>query len=222
MAGPFAIVCMGRTGSTLLVELLNSHPDIECRGELLGLQSGYVEHPGISRRTFLEQHAYSTELPIKGFKMPLDWIFNHPGDFDDFRELGYKIIRLNRRNALAQLVSIKLAQLNTDWGSKRQYTQQKTRVEPMELFTFVGAQSSYNAVLDRFSEPFQIAQVNYEDIMTRECQDRLLNFLGARPHALTTPTVKQRSGTLADSIENFAELNAALSKTPYAPLLNGI
>ena len=213
---------MGRTGSTLLAGLLDSHPEIECRGELLGLQYGYVEHPGISRKAFLEHHAYTTSLPIRGFKMPLDWVFNHPGIFDDFAELGYRIIRLDRRNALEHLVSIKLAQTNTDWSSARHYTVQKTRVTPLELFTFIGARNAYNVVLDRFSAPLANAHFHYEDLLRPQTQEHLLNFLGARGHPLKAQTTRQRSGTLAESIENYPDLSRELSKTPYAPLLDAV
>lgn len=222
MFRPFAIVCMGRTGSTLLGGLLDSHPEIECRGELFGSQFGYVEHPGISRKEFLEHHAYVTDLPIRGFKMPLDWVFNHPGIFDDFKALGYKIIRLDRRNALEHLVSIKLAQINTDWSSARHYTVQKTRVTPLELYNFIGARNAYNVVLDKFSEPLPNAHFPYEDLLKPNSQEQILRFLGASGHALTTRTMRQRSGTLADSIENFSELSAELSRTPYAALLEPV
>lgn len=215
----FAIVCMGRTGSQLLVRLLNSHPEIECKGELFGPHREYSEFPALTRREFLEQHAYDTDLPIKGFKMPFDWILDHPGIFDDFRHLGYRIVRLNRENVLAHLVSIKLAQRNNDWASRNRYSMETTSIKESELWEFAGSRSSCNTVLNRFSAPLETAYFSYEALLAPELQRRLLKFLGAPPVALTTDTVRQRTRPLSETIENIAELRRALSGTGLAAFL---
>lgn len=219
MSTRFAIVCMGRTGSSLLVNLLNSHPDIECQGELFRPATAFSKFPGMSRREFLEKHAYEGDLPIRGFKMPFDWILDHPCIFDDFRHLGYKILRLNRRNALSHFVSIKLAQLNNNWGSRHPYSIGKTSVDAVELYQFIGSRHSCNTVLDRFSAPLECITLHYETIMAPQSHADVLQFLGARPHALTTDTIKQRSRPLAEAIENIAELELALGQTRMAELM---
>ena len=203
----------------MLVNLLNSHPDIECKGELFGPKMAYAQFPDVTRREFLEQHAYDTDLPIKGFKMPFDWILDHPGIFDDFRDLGYRIVRLNRQNALAHLVSIKLAQRNNEWGSTQRYSMETTTVQEAELCEFIGSRNSCNTVLDRFSAPLETACFNYEALLSQETQRRLLDFLGARPMALTTETVRQRTRALSETIENIAELRRALSGTRMAAFM---
>lgn len=217
----FAIVSMGRTGSTLLVGLLNSHPEIECRGELFGPGAQYSEFSGLTPKEFLEHHAFESDLPIKGFKMPFDWILKHPGIFEDFRQLGYRIVRLNRANVLAHLVSIKLAQLNNNWNSRNPYTVEKATVKPSELWEFLGSRNVTNAVLDHFSAPLETARFDYETILTPESQQRLLSFLGARPHPLAPDTIKQRRKPLAATIEGFAELRQCLSGTSLAQFMDG-
>lgn len=217
----FAIVSMGRTGSTLLVSLLNSHPDIECQGELFGPGAEYSKHPGLTRRQYLEHEAFRSDLPIKGFKMPFDWILEHPGIFEDFRQLGYRIVRLNRTNVLAHLVSIRLAQLNNDWSSRNPYTVEKAAVKPSELWEFLGSRNVTNAILDRFSSQLETARFDYETILAPASQQRLLSFLGARSHPLTASTMRQRHKPLSETIEGFAELRQGLSGTDLAPFLDG-
>lgn len=215
----FAIVCMGRTGSTLLADLLNSHPDIECRGELFGLEFGYKDYPNISRREFLEQYAYETEKPIRGFKMPLDWILRgHFGIFDDFRELGYKIVRLNRANILAHWLSIRLAQVNSNWGSKHIYENQHVRIEPWQFLSFIGRRNAWNQLLDALCEGTNPALFEYERLFETAEQARLLTFLGANVASLSTSKIRQRTAPLSDAIENYDELSAALTTTPFSTL----
>ena len=216
MSTHFAIVSMGRTGSTLLVGLLNSHPDIECKGELFGPHAAYTKFPALTRKEFLERHAYDSKLPIKGFKMPFDWILNHPGIFDDFRDLGYKIVRLKRTNGLAHLVSVRLAQRNNNWGSREPYGIERTKVDKAALYRFLQYRDSSEAMLDRVTALLTGKTFNYETILDCNEQQRLLSFLGARPHALKPDTIKQRKLPLAETIENLTELRQALSGTPRA------
>ncbi len=41
----FIIFGQGRSGSTLLKQLLDSHPEITCEGELLNVEDKYVTNP---------------------------------------------------------------------------------------------------------------------------------------------------------------------------------
>lgn len=211
---------MGRTGSTLLADQLDSHPQIECGGEIFGAEYGIVEHTGMSRREFLETRAYKTDKPIRGFKMPLDWILKYPGIFDDFRDLNYRIIRLTRTDILGHYVSIQLATKNVNWGSKLPYTNQRVAVDPWGFIAFVYASGFQDMLLDRFSDGMPMAKIDYADLLNEERQATLLKFLGAAERKLTTTTVKQRTVPLRESIENYDAFQAVLATTPlgvYAP-----
>lgn len=210
---------MGRTGSTMLVSLLDSHPQIECRGELFRPDGDYQRHAHISRRAYLEQHAYETGLPIRGFKMPLDWILNHPGIFDDFRALGYKMIRLDRKRILDHFLSIRLAITNAAFDAGHEYSKPALEIDPWQLVKFVGARNVQTTILDRFSADFETLHVDYDELTSESCQRRLLDFLGAAPRALTAGTVRQRRESLRNSITNYDALAAFLRASPLASLL---
>lgn len=217
----FAIVSMGRTGSTMLVGLLDSHPGIECKGELFGPHGAFHQHTGTSRREYLERYAYDTDQAIKGFKMPFDWILDYPGIFDDFSALGYKIVRLNRRRPLDHFLSINLAQANMNFESQEKYKVQKITIDPWQVVTFLGSRNTQMTVLDRFcaNANAETEFVDYEDLTSEACHRRLLGFLGASPQPLTAMTVRQRRGGLRDSIGNYDELVAFLRCSPFAGLL---
>lgn len=213
----FAIVGMGRTGSTLLVDLLGSHPEIECKGELFGPMNAFSNYPQLTRGEFLDQAAYDTDRPIKGFKMPFDWIMEHPGIFDDFESRRYRAILLERQNALDHFLSVKLAALNTDWSSSREYTKQVLSLSPYEFMSFVGIRSYVRTVLNKMCRKLPTHSIIYEELFTPAVRDSLLEFLGAAPSPLlASRTVRARSRMPVDIIENYNELVAFFQDGPYS------
>lgn len=201
------IICMGRTGSTLLVELLDSHPDVEFRGELFRPGGEFLSRTDWTRREYLERGAYRTQAEIRGFKMPFDWIIRYPGIFDDLEDLGYRAILLHRRNLLSHFVSAKLAGLNQNWASQAAYPEQELLVDKWELSRFFGiAAYVWGYVLPNMTKNLQTLTVYYEDLLHSDAHDNLLKYLGARPAALSTQTVKARTRSLRDVITNYDEL----------------
>jgi hypothetical protein len=212
----FAIVCLGRTGSTLLGQLLNSHPAIECGQELFRPGDGlYRQFEHVPRRHFLECHARETELPIFGFKMPFDWLIYHPGVIDDFRALGFQVVRLDRLNELNHFVSVKLAHLNSDWTSTTVYPVQTLAVDPAEFMTWLGYRATATRTLNAMCQGLTTHEIAYERILMTDAQTELLEFLGAESHPLSSPTMKARSLPVWDAITNYSELYEFFRPTQY-------
>jgi hypothetical protein len=213
----FAIVCEGRTGSNLLVDLLGSHPDIECGPELYHPAIGtFKDHKGITHREFLDRHTYKTMKPIRGFKMPINWILDHPDIIAEFRADGYRIIRLERENLLEQFLSVKLATLNSNWCSASAYEQQSLKIDPWEWLIFVGVRQGINWVADSVCRPFEQFNITYEQLLVKDAQASLCQFLGAEPRILTTITVRMRTKPVHEVVENYDELVGFFAKSPYA------
>jgi hypothetical protein len=214
---PFVIVAMGRTGSTMLTGMLDSHPQIECRGELFK-PGGEFQHSGLSRRPYLERAAYLTNAPVKGFKMPFDWILDHPGIFDDLLALGYRVIRLTRVSPVEQFASALLAQKNNAWNSEEPYAAQSIEIDPWNFLTFLGTASLANVAMDRMTAQFQRLYLTYESLGDAQTRASLLRFLGVAQHALTTSTVRSRVVPLQEAVTNYQELVRFFSGGPYAEL----
>ena len=115
-----------RSGTTLLVDYLNCHPQIRCRGEILGegdqgygapyrmdharlklhVESLFVKRPGIlAGATILTYHL--DELPLQS--ADLAQVLHRP-----------KIIVLYREETLGQFVSLKMAERDGLWQSRRE------------------------------------------------------------------------------------------------------
>ncbi len=130
----FIILCMARTGSRMLVQALNSHPDIRCFDEIFNPRLPYVaygvweyykrrvedmalrsENPArfLDERIFCE-HPEGTQAV--GFKAAYGHVSEFPGVVEhlrDNRELH--VIHLKRRNLLRLLTSIKIAEMTGVW-----------------------------------------------------------------------------------------------------------
>lgn len=119
----FIIVAPARSGSTLLREMLNNHPEICCHGEVYGLHRvlGHSAHGRqqldgeialkLRRRDpvrFLDEHVFTSECRVVGFKLLYSQMLNL--DFApvlqrlmEMPELH--VIHLWRRNLIARHVS---------------------------------------------------------------------------------------------------------------------
>jgi hypothetical protein len=215
----FIIVCEGRTGSNLLVDLLGSHPQIECAAELYHPQAGtFKNYPGISHRKFLDLHTYKTSLPIRGFKMPINWILEHPDIVAEFRADNYKIIRLSRENLFDHFLSLKLAILNLNWCSETVYDVQNLRVDPWEWLGFVGTRHGVSWATDLICAPLNSFRISYEQLLRPESQASMLRFLGADTHALSTVKIRMRTKPVHEIVENYDELVTFFANSPYAGL----
>jgi len=207
---------MGRTGSTFLVGLLNSHPEIECQGEIISPHGRFSKADGLNRRQFLKQQAYETGKPIKGFKMPFDWVMGQAGVFEDLRHLGYRAIRLNRKNRLEWFISSKLAGANSDYSSQQEYKNQSIEVSPWEFLHFLGYVDCANKMLDNMINGFDTLPATYEVLSEPRTHEQLTAFLGVQPYPLTPQTVRSRTKPLNEVISNYEELAAFFRSTPYA------
>lgn len=201
---------MGRTGSTWLTKLLDSHPQIECRGELFrpGGDFEMQTSPGIDRRNYLSHHAFVSDCPIQGFKMPYNWIINYPGIIDDFRALNYRLIRLTRRSLLDHYLSIQLADRNNNWTSQTEHREQRMTVDPYTLLMFQGQRLMVEEALTQMSAGLPTAAAEYEGLHSPDTHRRLLEFLGADDRPLTTTTRRSRPIATQDAVINYREVAA--------------
>ena len=124
----FVIVAMLRTGSTFLIDLLNSHDDIFCDNELFNpheicryrFNEGDIE--GLEYRNtnpirFWDEFFYSEfaeQQKVIGFNFMLGQ--SHQILDKILRNIGFKIIYLSRENKLAQYSSYQKALSTQIWG----------------------------------------------------------------------------------------------------------
>jgi len=225
----FAIVFVGRQGSSYLQGLINSHPDAACEGELFSPTARLVADV-LRRRTvsfrnsrekdvasYLQSRLHKKGKCAVGFKMPYLSLMEHPGARDAFDALGYRIIRLSRDNLLDQYISFKLAAINSAWRSDRgSITVDRFRAEPAEVEEAFVKWTGWDLELARMVETLPNLHVTYEELVDGSGLARSLEFLNLRKVSLHSPFRRQRSGTQPEILENYGQLKEHFAQTEWA------
>lgn len=229
MTPSFAILCVGRVGSEHLVSLLDSHPEITCFSELFAPAWGVewqrgtlsVPHFATTRHerpvSYWNQLAVELETPVAGLKLPWSSIEAHPDSLELIADPGVDIIRLTRRNRVAQYVSAWLALESGVWHSTQgAYRTDRITVDPdkcLEALTRIAEQEEQ---LDGLARDHRTLHLTYEDLVAGDRTDELQSFLGVEPRRLTSRYERLRDRPLEAVVTNFDELASALAETPFA------
>lgn len=236
----------GRTGSSHIIEKLDSHPAIVAKGELFGgndVAAGAREvEPKLSKlyriRNPFRTRAVGFKTKIHGTQNP---VFEDPGHFQRLlaEDLGIdESLVLLRRNVVRQAVSrLRTEILKQDsvrqggqklWNVTRD-DQRVPRcvVDPDQLDHWIDRYSKDAEELLEFSRGLAAEPriFYYEDMLANEQEffREMLECLGVPPFELTSDLIKHTPNDLSESIENFDQLVERYRDTPYeAMFLEGV
>lgn len=237
----FAILTQARTGSNMLVSLLNSHPKIQCFGEALNPNSsfGYENWAQksllrkISNKYLRDYHVEKYLDSLLSVKSPEDiratgFKVIYPGQFDRWSNLRYywrsqdfKIISLTRQNLLRKYVSSRIANVENTWSTQKHRGKVVSiNIDINDLNRHMLRFETIYKLIDSLTIEFRGIKITYEELSkNRErCLKTISEYLGTedfKMETLTAKTVKQNPARLAELIENFDEVCAALEDTQY-------
>ena len=229
----FVVVGVARTGSTLLLNLLNAHPTVITFGELFRGDGaiGWDIAPFVSQQSlhlrrmaetqpleFLENAVFRRwprEVAAVGFKL----FYYHARSGSQAmvwdrlrREPSLAIIHIKRRNILEQYVSLRVAHATNVWSTAKQ---SDGSVEPISLvpedclrhFEEVRAQEE---ACDAFFAGCRVLTLTYEDLVAdRAAAMKAVGaHLGLPLESARPSIVRQRTQPLSRAIANYDELRA--------------
>jgi hypothetical protein len=221
----FVIVCLGRTGSTHLQFLLDSHPDIRCFGELFTgnahtFDEVFLASSGQDPVAYVNGLTDGLEESAIGFKLPLGSLRAHPEAARVLELEGLRFIRLQRRNRLALFVSRRmLAATRVPQSTHGTYGETTVKLEPQQCLNALAKIAEHDAYLDGLVAGRPTHRVDYEDLVGGLDLAPVQRFLGVEPAPLTSVFERVRKRPLAETIENWDEVSAALEGTPYESFL---
>ncbi len=231
----FVIFGLGRTGSSLLVDLLNSHPDIYCDGEVLAL---YRWGP-ISQRVILPLWRYyplplleywalrSRRKAAFGLKLLVVHLHRPQQVMASLHGASWRIIHIHRRDLFALTISYEVALRTQRW---------KQNSPPMG--EFVSLQLDPKAFMARLEERVAktsyladvLASVPHLEIVYENClaeramwpatSERLLTYLGLPMRPLNAGILKTWERPYSEMISNYDELITCVAQSPFAHLLD--
>lgn len=224
----FIIITRSRTGSNLLISLLDSHPEIEAFGEMFNRL-----HGNSSEWIWNGVFGYkSKSVKVVGFKI----FYYHPLDSDDqwvweriYNDPSIPIIHLIRENTLQTFLSRQIADKTKVWhdktgGKMMDAADKRVHLNPADCIEeFEKTEKWMNEVDDRIKDHRSL-KISYEQLTGPEQAQTLSNiqtFLGVKAVPLASEMRKQNSEQLSDLIENFAEIEALLKDTRWERFLTG-
>ena len=224
----FVISGQGRTGSKLLVELLRSHPDIHCDGEVL---NGFYWNK-LTRRLMLplcryhplplfRRNARHSRSMAYGFKLFNDHIHWPHQVLASLHGEGWRIIHIQRRDLVAQTISGEVARQTRRWHrhSGDSVTPASMTIDPNEFNANLQKRLTRSAQIDELLAGIPHLDITYEDDLAdpanwEPLSVRLLHYLGIPVLPLTTEMVKTWEQPYSEMILNYADLIAAAQRLP--------
>lgn len=246
---PFLIIFEGRTGSSYLTSLLNSHPDALCYPEIMKGLDAYTQSQALRRIARgkdlrkLNKYAGTDLYHQEGFaekwrQRPFDAVGTKTKLLDtldqeaflaDAHALDYRMIYLHRRNVLKSVVSIINSQLlhatHRVWNAtEAEQVAVPIRIELADLDQRIEkrqrAQARHRAAYDAY--PGQKILMCYEDLLGDRPAflARLFAFLDLPDAVLESRFQKNTADDLRTAISNYDEVAAHFAGTEMAAFLD--
>jgi LPS sulfotransferase NodH len=224
----FLIFGLSRSGSTLLVTLLNSHPQIHCEDEIL-------HHRLLFPLTFVTSRAALFDDQAYGFKLLAYQLRNVQRIRDQqafLKELAardFKLIYLGRRNllrwALSNLYARHRAQFHHWRSVDGEPVTKRMRVDLAELGGWLSGGEQMEAYISGLLADLTYLRLVYEDHLEDRTQhqptvDRVCHYLGLAPARVRTDLAKITPTDLPALVENYQEMVDFVSDAGYGRYLD--
>lgn len=221
----FFIYGRGRSGSTLLVELLDCHPQVHCEAELLN-----TPVPLLAPAAFIRNRARRFSAKVYGFKLlsyqldMLQGVSDQRRFFDALVNDGFELIYLYRRNILRHALSNILARRRGSFqlrSNTRPNDDGSITVEIDELTKKMQSSLGLRKMEEALLEDRDHLSICYEDDLENQ-QDhertlnRIFSHLGLASWPVHTTLVKATTGNLPELLSNYSELREHYHNTPFA------
>lgn len=224
----FVIFAQGRTGSTLLIDLLDSHPQIHCDGEILDTRRRFL------LRFFLEAKSGRwRRKKTYGFSVRIKHIVDNQkirdaGSFlADLYRGGWNIIYLKRRNILRQTVSVFVVKYRNKWERFLSDPPERVaiRIDCKEFLRRMKIRERSLKDEEKALAGLPHLALVYEDHLLKSehhqlTLDGIFEWLGVPSAPVGTNLVKITPEKLSDFIENYDEFIKAVNDAGYARFLD--
>lgn len=226
----FVVFGQGRTGSTLLFDLINSHSQINGNedAKLTEILYKKVVYP----KLFVEGKALKSQAPVYGFKLktihlletqkhinPLDFVLN-------LHQTGWKLIHLNRINLLASAISTQVAAQRQIWHSNSVSSDAlaKVFIDFDALTKNIELREFWLKKENEIIENIPHLKIYYEnDLLQQQTHqktaDNIFEYLELNKQGVKSNLKKTVDLNLEKTIINYQEILKSLEKSKYSKYL---
>lgn len=219
----FVVYGQARTGSTLLVRLLQSHPQIECAGEILN-RGRWRRHVKRYLHTMVRHipepyvlwNASRATKDSFGFKLLHNQVPITPRLMSNLHRYGWLLIHIQRHSLFDVAISRQVAQQTKHWGDYKPSLSADDFAIPTDAFL----KQLQQCVGIRQKECHTLADLPHlsvvyeDDLLHEENRQRLCASIFAAlriaPHQVTTTKKRSWDRPYSELITNYAELQALM------------
>lgn len=230
----FFVFAQGRTGSTLLEDLLNSHDKIYCDKEIFNktfyLGSGNLFYPKkmlLGKARFFRNKVYGFKDKI--YQIDEQKNLDRPAELmKNLKYHRFKIIYLRRENLFKHVLSNEIANIRGRYHAyknKKEEKWQKLVLDPDVLIEKMERRWNYQKREQEILKQFDHLTFTYEkDLKDSDSQQatasRIFRYLGVEDAQVVTRMKKVNTRKNEDLIANYDELYEAIKTTSYSIYLD--
>ncbi len=228
----FILFAQGRTGSTVLTDLIKKSSQIHCDGEIFGaFMPIKILFPTYYKRSL----ARVSTAPIYGYRIKIyDLIMFHNHTFQESIEFmrnefnnGNKIIFLNRENKFRQAMSSLVAEARGTYHQKKGANglAEKVVVDAKSIPERIEKLKQFSSWEKEALAGFDYLEINYEkDLLPPDRHqatlDRITEFLGVEACAADSQYKRSSDDDISKYVENHEEVLSILRSSGNEFYLN--
>lgn len=216
----FIVLTRSRSGSSLLMSLLSSHPNVKTYGEY------FRRLDGRSYQIMINQvfSPKSKKIKAVGFKIFYDQPYDEQNSelWDYLASLSdLKILHLKRNNFLRIFVSRKIAGITNEWFVQQNRNKKEDvilTINPQELYNSYNKYKNLQRQKISLFEEQEIMEIIYEEMILdiNSYFYKITEFLNIPFIQPKSKRVKQNTRKLNDIIENYNELKNYFANSELA------
>lgn len=220
----FLIISRARSGTSLLRDLLNSHPDINCEPEILA-SGRFFPKAHVAHRVKKHTHPVYGAKILSYQMVQVHGIAEPEGFLQHFRDQGFQFIHL-KRNTFWQAFSL-LKATSTGVFHTDRHKVYKTRAIEIDIPNFI-ARLRWSDTLLQYEaaglEHIDHLEIDYDSELSQPelfqaTAAKIFNYLGVLEHPVETSLRKVLPTRPEDVILNFDALVAEIEREGLAHVL---
>lgn len=219
----FVIVAHARSGSQMLISLLDSHPFIDCSGEKFNRKN--QEECDFHYAEYIAPMANNPST-ITGFKLSYPLRTGKRNDiWSKIRSnKQVKVIHLYRSNLLRAYLSWAIATKTEKWmgrGKQPTLADKKIKIDTTHCRNWISRMADLHTLVQYDFRHHALFSVSYENFLSDPKKSgQILDFLEVNSVVeLSTDLVKQNPEPLDQLIENYESFAIAFQKTKWGVFL---
>lgn len=230
----FIIVSQARSGSSLLAEMLNSHSNIHCDGEIFNRKKVQKKWGKLGLliadywpELILWYQSRKKKKKYYGFKLLVNQIKNPEKFIDSLHKKGFIILDLRRNNVIKKAFSAAISVTTGRWSVQRKEDRSNTPIEinPDLLLQRIALIEKENKRQDKLVAEKNSIRILYEtDLMDEEKQANFSKHFCEQIQLPIEPMqaecIKTDEKPLEDRITNYHELINLIQNSRFAHYLN--